>query len=364
MRTSSVRELRSGTLSRGEASPVGWLSRAFGGDARVPRSADVALREALLAVLDRDLERAEQLLTSIVRRDSSAVDAYLGLARLWRQRGEVGRAIRIHQNLLLRLDAGSAEGRRVLLDLAADFRQGGFLRRAIAAYEEVLAGEPRNPEALRALVALLAEARDHSRAIEMARRLARVEGRDASGEEARLRVEMAEAAEAEGRSHDARRALKQALRKDRSCVSAWCRLGELEAERGRPRAALAAWARVPRIDRSAGRRVYPQLEATYAALERTPDYEAWLRELLAETPDDAGARLALARTLAARGYVDEAQGELRGMLARDADDLEARGALGRLLLSEHRDDEAAKEYAELLDVLERRGLLGPREGGA
>jgi len=56
--------------------------------------------------------------------------------------------------------------------------------------------------------------------------------------------------------------------------------------------------------------------------------------------------------------------DFAGMLARDADDLEARVALGRLLLSERRDDEAAKEYAELLDVLERRGLLGPREEGA
>jgi lipopolysaccharide biosynthesis regulator YciM len=343
---------------------VRWLSRAFGGDARVPRSADVALREALLAVLDRDLDRAELLLTSIVRRDSTAVDAYLGLARLWRQRGEVGRAIRIHQNLLLRLDAESDTGRRVLLDLAADFRLGGFLRRAIAAYEEALAHEPRNPEALRALVALLAEARDHPRAIEMARRLARVEGRDASGEEARLRVEMAEAAVAEGRSRDARRALKQALRKDRACVRAWCLLGALEAERGKPRAALAAWSRVPGIDRASGARVYPQLEATWAALGRTRDYEGFLRGLLAETPEDVEATLALARTLAARGDVDEALGELRRLLARDADALAVRGALGRLLLSERRDDEAVKEYAELLDVLERRGLLGPREAGA
>jgi len=343
---------------------VRWLSRAFGGDARVPRSADVALREALLAVLDRDLERAELLLTSIVRRDSTAVDAYLALARIWRQRGEVGRAIRIHQNLLLRLDPGSDDGRRVMLDLAADFREGGFLRRAIAAYEEVLAHEPRNAEALRGLVALLAEARDHPRAIEMARRLARVEGRDASGEEARLRVEAAEAAAAEGRSHDARRALKQALRKDRACVRAWCLLGALEAERGKPRAALAAWARVPKLDRAAGPLVYPQLEATWAALGRTRDYETFLRSLLADSPDDAQAALALARTLAARGDLDESLSELRRLLARDADALEPRGALGRILLSEGRDDEAVKEYAELLDVLGRRGLLGAPEGRA
>ena len=41
--------------------------------------------------------------------------------------------------------------------------------------------------------------------------------------------------------------------------------------------------------------------------------------------------------------------------------LVVRGALGRLLLSEQRETEALKEYAELLDILERRGLLALRE---
>jgi len=331
-----------------------WLPRAFGGNARAPHDAAEAPWQALLAVLDADLERAEQVLADVVRRDSSAVAAYLALARIFRTRGEVGRAIRIHQNLLLRLAAASPAGLAALLDLAADFRQGGFLRRAISCYEEALAHDARNPTALRALVALLAEAREHPRAIEMARRLARVEGRDASGEEARLRVAMAEAAAAEGRSQDARRAVKQALRRDRRQAAGWALLGELEAERGKARAALAAWSRVPRLERAAGPRVYPQLEATFAALGRAREWEEYLRELLGETPGDPGARLALARALAARGESEEALAELRRLLAQDADHLEARGALGRILLAEGREAEAAKEYAELLDVLARR----------
>ena len=341
-----------------------WLSRAFGGDARVPRDAEAASQEALLALLDRDLERAEEILAAVVRRDSEATWGYLALARLWRERGEVGRAIRIHQNLCLRLDPASELGRAALLDLAADFRQGGFLRRALAAYEEVLERDPRCAPALRALVPLCAEARDHARAIEMAHRLARVEGRDASGEEARLRVEMARAAAAEGRSADARRAVKLALRRDRGCTDAWALLGELEAERGRNRAALAAWLRVPRLDRAAGPGVYPQLEATYAALGRARDYEALLRQLLAETPEDRGLRLALGRALAARGDAEEAIAELRALLGAHPDDLGLRAALGRVLLAEGRDPEAAKEYAELLDVLERGGVGGAGEGGS
>ena len=163
---------------------MGWLSRAFGGDARAPKDAGSALESALLAVLDRDLDRAEAMLAAAVRLASDDDVAYLALARLYRMRGEIGRAIRIHQNLLLRLDAGSPLGRIAMADLGADFAQGGFLRRAIASYEQVLAQDPRHLDSLRALVRLLAEVREFPRAIELARRLARLEGKDPAPAEA------------------------------------------------------------------------------------------------------------------------------------------------------------------------------------
>jgi lipopolysaccharide biosynthesis regulator YciM len=339
---------------------MGWLSRVFRGDARAPRDVDAALRAALLAVLDRDYDEAEKMLLAAVRLDSEAVEPYLALARLLRTRGEIGRAIRIHQNLLLRLDPSSKYGCEALAGLAADFRQGGLLRRAIASYEELLSRDPKHVEALRMLLRLHAEVRDFARAIQVAKRLARIEGGDGARAEAALRVQMAETALAEGRSDDARRAVKQALRKDKKNVRAWIVLGDLEAERDRAKAALAAWARVPAIDRRSGPKVYPQLEATYAALERPREYEAFLRELLEERPDDSGSRLALARTLAARGDADDAVAELRRILGSEPDDVEARSTLGRLLLSEHRDPDATKEYGELLQLLERRGLgAGP-----
>ena len=339
-----------------------WLVRAFGGDARAPRDVDATLRAALLAVLDRDLGKAEVLLTRAVRIDSEATEPYQALARLFRMRGEVGRAIRIHQNLLLRADLRTERGLSVLADLAEDFQRGGFLRRAIASYQEVVSHDSRHRRALGALVALLSDAREFDRAIEMERRLARVEGRSAGVGEARLRVEMARAARAEGRASAALRSVKKALRKDRSSVEAWVVLGEVESDRGRSKAALDAWKRVPDIDRRSGGRVYPRLESTYASLGKPESYEVYLRELLEAQPDDTAARLALARALAARGDTATAVGELRRMLGRQPDDLEVRGTLGRILIAEHRDPEAVKEYAELLDVLERRAAAPPRGG--
>jgi lipopolysaccharide biosynthesis regulator YciM len=340
---------------------MGWLSRAFGGDARAPRDADSALESALLAVLDRDLDRAEAMLAAAVRLASDDDLAYLALARLYRMRGEIGRAIRIHQNLLLRLDTGTPLGLIAMADLGADFAQGGFLRRAIASYEQVLARDPKHPAALRALVRMLPDVREFPRAIQFARRLARIEGQDGAATEAALRVAMADAARAEGRSDEARKAVKQALERDAKSVRAWIVLGELEAERGHAKAALAAWLRVPELDRRAGPLVYPQLEATYAALGRTREFETCLRRLLASRPDDRGARLALARTLAVRGDCEPALAELAGWLERDPDDLEARATLGRILLAECRDAEVVKAHGELIEALERQGLLRARE---
>jgi lipopolysaccharide biosynthesis regulator YciM len=340
---------------------MGWLSRAFGGDARAPKDVGTALSDALLAVLDRDFERAESLLASAVKLAPDDDVPYLALAKLFRTRGDIGRAIRIHQNLLLRLSPGSPLGLLAMADLGADFEQGGFLRRAIASYEQVLAHDGRHAGALRALVRLLADVHEFPRALELTRRLARLTGEDAGPAEAGLRVAMAEAARAEGRSDEARKTLRRMLRRHPKSVRAWSLLGELEAERGRAKAALAAWARVPALDRRAGPLVYPQLEATYAALGRAREFESFLRGLLEGRPDDRGARLALARTLAARGDVEPALAELAELLAREPDDLEARATLGRILLAESRDAEVAKAHGELIDVLERHGLLRARE---
>ena len=49
------------------------------------------------------------------------------------------------------------------------------------------------------------------------------------------------------------------------------------------------------------------------------------------------------------------------MLKREPDHVEAICTLGRLLLSEERQVEALEAYAELLDVLERRGFRPSRE---
>lgn len=338
-----------------------WPGRGWGRARRGASGADSPLVRALRAVLRQDWSQAEELLAEVVRRDSGRIEVYLALAELYRRRGDVARAIRIHQNLLLRTDLSSARRTEALGGLAEDFRQGGFLGRAVAAYQEVLDRTPRDPEVIRVLASLCAEARDHTRALALARRLARIGGSRSPEQETELLVELARSAQADGKSEEARRALKRALRRDRDCAAAWTELGALEAERGRPKRALAAWQRAATLDRRGAGALYPRIEATYAALGRPRDFETWLRQLLAEHPDDAEAQLALVRSLAARGEAEGALTEVTALLERERDQLPAHVVRARLLLDEGRNGEAAKALADLLESLERLGLLQIRE---
>ncbi len=340
---------------------MNWFARAFGGGARGPRNLDSEMCSALLALLDQDMDRAEEALVRAVRIDADGIESYLALARLYRMQGEIGRAIRVHQNLLLREDLRKEQRLTALADLGEDFRRGGFTERAIACHEDVILADKRDLKSLRALVQLYAQTGRYEQAIDYSRRLTRLEGGERGEEEARLMVEMAKAQHAEGHHDEARRSIKKALRCNNRCVAGWVLLGDLEAERGRSKPALAAWSEVPQLDRASGPLVYAKLEATYAALGRIRDFEAFVRGLLEEQPDDVGARRALATLLSARGEIDAGISELNRLLGVDPDDLESRVALGRILLADGRVGDAAREYGLMIDAIRRRGLIASEE---
>jgi lipopolysaccharide biosynthesis regulator YciM len=342
----------------------GLLERARGRPG-APRDAAAAIRAALLCVLDRDLEAAERLLHDVVRADSKQIDGYLALARVFRLRGEIGRAIRVHQNLLLRSDLRAPQRRLALRGLADDFRAGGFQERAGECYEQLLAAQPRDAAVLRALIQIHREAGRPEQALALARRLHRGAGGDAAAqrEEAALGVAVAERAHAEGRADLARRALRRALRRDPASAPAHALLGELEAERGRSKRALAAWHTALALDRRRGAELLEKLHSAFASLGRAGEYEGFLRELARAEPSDPAPQLALARLLRERGEAEAALGDLRALLARLPADLEAQAELGRCLAAAGHADEACVTWSRFADALSRSGALRPFERG-
>jgi lipopolysaccharide assembly protein B len=76
--------------------------------------------------------------------DPGALELRLVLGNLYREKGQVGRAIGEHQSLLQRPRLNRVEQANVLLCLGLDYRRGGFVDRAVSAFTEVLRLDPAN----------------------------------------------------------------------------------------------------------------------------------------------------------------------------------------------------------------------------
>jgi len=94
------------------------------------------------------VDLAIEELEKAARLDTAAFELRLVLGNLYREKGQVGRAIQEHQSLLQRPRLNRVEHANVLLCLGLDYRFGGFVDRAVAAFSDVLKLDPDNEAAL------------------------------------------------------------------------------------------------------------------------------------------------------------------------------------------------------------------------
>ena len=136
---------------------AGWWLRGF--DAK-QRSGDAdggprAYFRGLNYLLNEQPDKAIDAFVEVVKLDPETIDLHFALGNLFRRRGEVDRAVRIHTHLLNRADLPSRSRAEALAELGHDYLKGGLLDRAEDTFTRLL-DEPRHRvDALRALAAHL-----------------------------------------------------------------------------------------------------------------------------------------------------------------------------------------------------------------
>jgi lipopolysaccharide biosynthesis regulator YciM len=183
--------------------------------------------------------------------DSDTVETHLALGNLFRRRGEVDRAIRIHQNLIAR-PALTAEHRgQALLELGQDYLRAGLYDRAENLLKELRQAGQHVPQALRSLLLIYQQERDWQSSLKTAEELERYAGEERSVEKAHYYCELACQAEKAGQPKQAAGLLRKALSEDRLCVRANHLLAKM------------AWARGDTAE---------ALRLLSATIEQNPDY--------------------------------------------------------------------------------------------
>jgi lipopolysaccharide biosynthesis regulator YciM len=224
---------------------LGWLAARIDIKQLLTESRALPLSyfKGLNFLLNEQPDKAIEAFIEVVKVDPQTIELHFALGSLFRRRGEVERAIRMHQNLVERPDLGSDQKLVALFELAQDYFKAGLLDRAEELFLK-LEGTAHAEPALRFLLGIYEQEKEWHKATGIAGKLETVTGRSHQKEIANFCCELALNEMMHSRPDAARPHLAEALAHHRLCVRANLILGDLEIAAGRPDAAIEAWKRI------------------------------------------------------------------------------------------------------------------------
>ena len=194
-------------------------------------------------LLNEQQDKAIEAFIEVARVNPQTIELHFALGSLFRRRGEVERAIRMHQNLAEREDLAQEQKLQALLELAQDYLKAGLLDRAEELFLK-LESTPHAEAALRFLLEIYEQEKDWHKAIGIAEKLETLSSRSYQKEIANFCCEMAARALMQSKPAEAKPHLEAALAHHRLCVRANMLLGDLERDLGNRTAAIAIWQRI------------------------------------------------------------------------------------------------------------------------
>lgn len=278
-----------------------WLGRRQRGQAQ-PAATQQYHYQGLNYLLNEQNDAALDQFINALEVNAETLDTHLAVGSLMRRRGEVDRAIRIHQNLLSRPSLPQAYQQQAHLELARDFIAAGLLDRAERLLEDLQAQAPQmRPVAMRHLIEIYQDEKEWQQALDTGKQLLPRRSflsAEAADPEllcalAHYCCELAELAQADNDIRQARIHLQQALDYDRGCVRASLLLAQIEAEAGRCRQGIKALRAIRRQDPDLLPEALTLLRQLHQQDNSLPEYRQFLDDCLQQQPS-ATLLLALA----------------------------------------------------------------------
>ncbi len=199
--------------------------------------------KGLRYIINEQPDKAIEVFLKLLEVDSETVEVHLALGNLFRRRGEVDRAIRIHQNLIARPTLSSEQRSQALVELGVDYLRSGLLDRAETLFEGLLTTSYKG-RAARYLVQIYEDEKDWDRAIECGRIWQQDSSRILNKRIAHYYATKAEEKLEKKDYKSARDLIKQALKEDPDSAHASMVEGRLEMEEGNFKLAVKAFKRI------------------------------------------------------------------------------------------------------------------------
>lgn len=240
--------------------------------------------QGLNFLLNEEPDKAIDIFIRMLEVDTDTIETHLALGNLFRRRGEVNRAIRIHQNVIARPNLDTEIRTEALLALARDYLTAGVLDRAEGLFKELLALRAYETMSFRALLDIYQQEKEWQKAIDTAQAFSHQTEISMQKEIGHYYCELAEIAMEQSDIDAAHQHLKKALQIDPCAVRASLLLGGLEYISGRHKHAVRLYKQVKEQDPAYLSESISPLAEVYQALDDPEAFELYLRKILQDFP--------------------------------------------------------------------------------
>ncbi len=252
-------------------------------------------------LLSNDSNKAIGIFTELIEVNSDTIEIHITLGNLFRSKGEVERAIKVHQNLLARPNLSKKQRNMVIAELANDYLKAGLLDRAEKLFKEMIQLKTDDLLAYRRLLDLYITGKSWHEAIDCARILYDRGEADAAIIYSQCLCEVAEDSMSHGKNKIARESLAKAIEVDQNCVRATLLLIKLHLDSNGISAAQKLFRRLIKLNPEYMGLYIEPARKIYLRGKESNGYQQFLQQQYREHPS---TRLAMALL---EYYVDQNQ---------------------------------------------------------
>lgn len=238
-------------------------------------------------LLNEQPDKAVDIFIKLLTVDSETVETHLALGNLFRRRGEIDRAIRVHQNIIARPTLEPQQRIEALAALAHDYYRAGVLDRAERLFLEVLAIIPDDYSSLVALLDIYQQQKRWEQAVNTAEKVEPTFKEKLNIALAHYYCELAHKAYAEQHWEKANESLQLALANDPKCVRANIMMGDYALQTNHINNALKFYQQVLQQDNDYLAEILPAVVACYQAQQDLIGLKNYLEQCLQEFPSAA-----------------------------------------------------------------------------
>jgi lipopolysaccharide biosynthesis regulator YciM len=236
-------------------------------------------------LLNEQPDKAVDVFIKLLELDTETVETHLALGSLFRRRGEVDRAIRVHQNIIARPQLSFPLRKEALIALGRDYLSAGLFDRAERVFIEVVnMGEKNEVQSLNGLLTIYQQEKAWEKALGIVKKLEQALGQSLHVESGHYYCEMAEQSIKQNQIEKAYQAIRLALQIDKTSVRAQMIFANLEIRHSRYKQAIRALKQVPKYDPDFMQEIIEPLVMCYQKLGELEDCVEYLENLIIDHP--------------------------------------------------------------------------------